>query len=525
MGGAGFWSCLFLLFVSVVAQPTSWTSDPTYSGLPLLYKTFTLPYTPLETVDPLLPYLSKSNVSAPYQGYPSFSADIFNVGDGSFYAITNRGPFVSCGSNAEYLPFPDFAPTAIRFDLTFTEPTSEGNITVRPNSYYWLRAKDENYQFRTATGLSPNVNYFADSTCKTSLTVNPFGRSPADGIDPGAFAVLKKKQAYLIGEGNAPSLVVTDSTGQYRIRYVPAYSSLVDGQTSSAFTRNLPGVFGSTRKTRDIGGGAGFGGIAVTEGEKTAWAILRRPLGSDDATSSTLNANIHRVLKLDISDPYNLQVVGLYFYQTSPLSAWMATDNTTKATDIKVTGLAPLNDNTFLVLERGKSNSFVHAVDFSQATNLMNDPESTYIPVLINEERSHRGQPLPFSLPTKTQILDLSQSGLSATTKAEGIAIVSDTIIALTDDNGWQGKSFQIHTVQLGKPLPYRSQPQAATPKYFETGPRSVASQSATTTADSAAAAASTTTVAAAATIAASTTTEVPHTYTLNFNFGGIVQN
>lgn len=512
---------LLLVFVSLVVSQSAFPNGPTYNGRSMLYKSFSLPYTRYAEFNPLLPFLNTNNISAPFEGYPSFSADLNAVGDGTFYAISNRGPFTACGANGEYLPFPQLSPTAIRFSFNFTEPTSTGLISVLPNSYYWLRANDADYSTTASTGLSPSVNYFNDSKCTTPTSFNlGFTKFIRDGIDPGAFAVMRKKQFYVIGEGNAPSILITDTTGKFRQRYVPAQASFKAAQTSSLFSQIIPGVFSSTRSTRDIGGGSGFGGIAITQDEKTLWAILRRPLGSDAPNSPTLNANLHRVLRLDISDPLNAVVSGVFFYQTSPLSEWQAQDQATQQTDIKVTGLAKLDDNRFLVLERGRSNSKVFVVDFSQASDVKSNDEANYIPVLVNEQKSHNGKQIKWTLPTKAKILDLAETGLNATTVAEGLAIVTPSVIALTSDNGWSNSPFQIHAIQLGKALPL---PVAAqTPnKYFETGPRG----GATAAAPAASFGSATAAAAAAAASAAPTAQPIPQTFTLNFNFGGIVPN
>eukprot|EP01097_Dermamoeba_algensis_P001336 TRINITY_DN150_c0_g1_i12.p1 TRINITY_DN150_c0_g1~~TRINITY_DN150_c0_g1_i12.p1 ORF type:complete len:462 (+),score=120.15 TRINITY_DN150_c0_g1_i12:529-1914(+) len=449
--------------------------------------------------------------------------------------MSNGGPFTVCAGNsaAAYAPFPAFSPTAVRFSFEF-KPTSPGALDVEERDFFWLRTKETNHGLATATGLSPLTTFYNNSACTTAVPrYLGFNRSAEVGLDPGAFTVLKNKQYFLIGEGYYPSLVLTDTSGLIRARFVPTVYNTTSN-SAACLTPLLPAIFSYIRRTKDIGGSGGFSGVALTNSETVAWAILRRPLGSDDANSNTRNARVHRVVRLDLSDPLNPKVTGTFLYETTPLAQWQAKDASTTATDIKVTALVPLTDDKFLVLERGKSNSIVYEVDFSAASNVLSDAQANYQANLILETRSHFNQTLNYKLPQKRKLVDLSEvRGINAAIQTEGLTVLSDSVLGFAESNRWTGPTrFRVHAVWLAERLPLPQTPSVEAPAGPFSGPRAILDQTLAHLTDASADGPSLYAIHSAReqkhyeveTAAAHKTMEtVPNHVKLNFNFGNMV--
>eukprot|EP01097_Dermamoeba_algensis_P001341 TRINITY_DN150_c0_g1_i9.p1 TRINITY_DN150_c0_g1~~TRINITY_DN150_c0_g1_i9.p1 ORF type:complete len:206 (+),score=52.95 TRINITY_DN150_c0_g1_i9:529-1146(+) len=157
--------------------------------------------------------------------------------------MSNGGPFTVCAGNsaAAYAPFPAFSPTAVRFSFEF-KPTSPGALDVEERDFFWLRTKETNHGLATATGLSPLTTFYNNSACTTAVPrYLGFNRSAEVGLDPGAFTVLKNKQYFLIGEGYYPSLVLTDTSGLIRARFVPTVYNTTSN-SAACLTPLLPGT-------------------------------------------------------------------------------------------------------------------------------------------------------------------------------------------------------------------------------------------------------------------------------------------
>jgi hypothetical protein len=336
----------------------------------------------------------------------------------------------------------------------------------------------------------------------------------------------------LIGEGYYPSIVLTDTSGLIRARFVPSNYNKTMGV--ACLTPVLPPILSYVRRTKDIGGSGGFSGLALTNDDTVAWAIMRRPLGSDANDSTTRHARVHRVLRLDISDPLNPVVTGMFLYETEPTGKGAeCLQQGETPVDIKVTALVALNDSKFLVLERGPENSVVYEVDFSGATNVLNDAQANYQGNLILETRSHFNQTLNYQMPTKRKVVSLTEvRGINPAIETEGLTILGDYVLGFAESNRWKGSNqFRVHAVWLSQRLSLPQSQTVDTSSGPFSGPRALQDPTLAYLTGAPQGPALYEVLAARTqqqyeydTNAASNSLEnVPHSVKLNFNFGGMV--
>ena len=231
---------------------------------------------------------------------------------------------------------------------------------------------------------------------------------------------------FWISEEYSPSLVRCDAEGKIVKRYVPVGLKLE--KTRYPVVACLPNILTQRKKNR------GFEGLAISRDEKTLYAVMQSALYNPNKKVGSASRNV-RVIAFDITSE---KPVAEYVYRVEPFPVYGL--GAKKMSDVKISGLAMLDDTHLLVLERTDKVARLYRVDLSGADNLLDskwDRRSTSPSLEAIDDLSSVGvKPLP-----KTLVVNLgSVSGLPM--KIEGIAVLDPRTIAITNDNDFDLGSF-----------------------------------------------------------------------------------
>lgn len=347
---------------------------------------------------------------------------------GSYYMLTDRG--MNGKTGAKFFPLPSFTPTIakVHFD-------AGGTIVV--DRYIPILDRDGNY----AGGL-PNLAGIDDVPyTNAGLTSQvPYNQS---GIDSEDLQLLPNGDFLIVDEYSPSILVVDGSSGRIRVRYTPVNRTL----PSATYTvKNiLPAILEQRRSNR------GFENLALSSDGRTAYAVMQSPMG-DKSLAQYKTTRVVRILRLDMSDPVNASVTGHFVVLQSPVSDYAKNIGgysvSNKQTDMKYSAAQWLSKDRILLLERANGKAKLMAVDMTHATNLMG---KAYENSLGPEDVSTSGQGLAglgivpaatlelFSSDELKALVDqtVDRSGATPTyeIKLEGMAIVSDRVLYLSNDN------------------------------------------------------------------------------------------
>jgi hypothetical protein len=95
----------------------------------------------------------------------------------------------------------------------------------------------------------------------------------------------------------------------------------------------------------------GFEGVAISPDQRTAYTMTQSPLevGCSGGTSVCRNGRILRILKLDVSNPYDIFVAAQYIYRMSDPAVYPAGNN---ARALKLSAMVWVASTKLLLLER-----------------------------------------------------------------------------------------------------------------------------------------------------------------------------
>src|SRR6185503_4913907 len=145
---------------------------------------------------------------------------------------------------------------------------------------------------------------------------------------------------FILVEEYSPSVVVVSETGLVLKRYTPI-SKMLNG-ADYPVSNTLPDVLKNRRSNR------GFESIAVSADGRTAYTVTQSPLGSTSVGSPYRDSRIVRVLRMDVSDPLNLQVTGQFALSMSPATDYPAGN---AQRDLKISAAAWVGPDVLLLLE------------------------------------------------------------------------------------------------------------------------------------------------------------------------------
>ncbi len=312
-------------------------------------------------------------------------------------------------------PFPDYSPKIHRLRVRGDSIQIIQTIPIRrPNG-------------NNATGLI-NPSFFGSTVSEiastdTVLNCSNFQLKTAAkdtfGIDCEGIAVDKDGNFLLCEEGG-PTIWKLNKSGILTRRYSP-YANLNGAHPVDVL---IDTVFKYRKNNR------GFEGIAITPNGKI-YAAIQSPLLYPTKTAGE-NTRIHRLLEID---PIN-NTSRVFVYLNDGIIGKGA--DQIRLRDWKIGDLFAINDNELLVAEaalRGKSDiKRIYRIDLSKATPVHSGLYGYYT---LEELVDSAGLATQSIVPvTKTLVMDINANQWpSSLEKAEGIAILNDSTLAISNDN------------------------------------------------------------------------------------------
>lgn len=325
-----------------------------------------------------------------------------------FYLLTDRGPNIDgTVANSKVFAKPDFAPQIGKFRLTGGQLVLEKTIEL----------KNEN-----GVKLNGLPNPLGEGF-SGELALDVFGntlKNSSDGLDSEGLA-MASDGTFWVSDEYGPHLVHFDVNGN-TIERINPFGTGKGG-------RKIPAVFATRRPNR------GMEGLTITPDGKTLVGIMQFPLYNPSSAAVT-GSLVTRILAYDIASGSSKQYV--YLIDRANLQA--------------NSEIAAISNTTFLVLERdgeyatnaNKSSVIkkVYKIDLANATDI-SDPANGAAGKLfggLTVEQLKDASTLTANgiVPvSKTLAADLMTdiNSLYPHDKAEGIAIINSTLIAIANDD------------------------------------------------------------------------------------------
>ncbi|MFO0478262.1 MAG: esterase-like activity of phytase family protein, partial [Bacteroidota bacterium] len=242
------------------------------------------------------------------------------------------------------------------------------------------------------------------------------------GIDSEGIAVDKDGNFWLCEEGG-PTIWKLNASGKVLKRFTP-YGNLPGIEPEDT---PIDTVFKYRKNNR------GFEGITITPNGKI-YAIIQSPLLYPNKTIGEAT-RVHRIVEINPSN----NAVRMFAYLNDGIIGASGA-NQIRLRDWKIGDLAAINDSTFLVLEaalRGTSDfKRIYLININQATPVNSGLYGGLtLEALVDATGLTANSIKPV---TKTLFMDLlANSWPSALDKAEGLAIINDSTIAIGNDNDY----------------------------------------------------------------------------------------
>ncbi len=240
------------------------------------------------------------------------------------------------------------------------------------------------------------------------------------GVDAEGLAVDKNGNFWICEEGG-PTIWVLNPQGVVIKRYTP-YANLVGAQVQDIM---IDSCFKYRKNNR------GFEGIAITPNGKV-YAIIQSPILYPNKTIGE-GTRVHRILEID---PVT-NATKMYAYLNDGIIG-ASGSNQIRLRDWKIGDMAAINDSTFLVLEaalRGTTDvKKMYTININGATVVTSGLyNSKTLEALVDSTGLAAEGIKPVK---KSLMMDFLQNGWNAgLEKIEGIAIINDSTIAVSNDN------------------------------------------------------------------------------------------
>lgn len=356
-----------------------------------------------------------------------------NTNGKEFWTISDRGPNIDCGNANpvtcrptydKLFPFPSYAPKIHRIRINGDSIQILRTITMkRPGG-------------TTATGLMNPTGFGSTATevitTDTVLDCANFSLKTAAkdvwGLDSEGMVVDKDGNFWICDEGGA-CIWKLNANGIVMKRYTP-YANLPGAQPEDV---QIDTVFKYRKNNR------GFEGIAIAPNGKI-YAIIQSPI-LYPTQSVGEGTRIHRILEIDPST----NAMRMLVYLNDGIIG-SSGSNQIRMRDWKIGDMAAINDSTFLVLEaaaRGTSDiKRLYMININRATAVhsgLYTSGSKTLEALIDSAGLAANAITPVR---KTLVMDLLANGWTpAYDKAEGLAIINDSTIAICNDNDFGASS------------------------------------------------------------------------------------
>ncbi|MES2017424.1 MAG: esterase-like activity of phytase family protein [Pseudomonadota bacterium] len=389
-------------------------------------------YVPYEGTNPLV------QAAFPNGFLPSFGSGlafkgVAQNGDLEFYCLTDRGPngdgpelpsLTGPGTmGSKIFPAPSFTPSIGVLKVTAQSAVLTACLPIQ-------MALGHN-----ASGLPiPHgaLGNSAEIPVFDTLCFDPAGKAifHEGGIDSEAIAFDARRELLWITDEYGPFLVSVDpATGIIQQRYAPGHG--------------LPAVLALRRANR------GMEGMTLDPATDTIHAFLQSPL-SDGKAHYALTGEKEKIERYARFtrwvefDPQRGKTLRMLAY---PLDGNDYADGRTG--NAKLGDLVALGDGKFVVIEQGEGAdghmvNKLMLVDVGGATDISDaacNPDTSDLEKSSMSGKSVHGALWADVIPlTKTELLNLNQAGWLAE-KAEGLALVDDYTLAMTNDNDFGMKT------------------------------------------------------------------------------------
>jgi alkaline phosphatase len=415
---------------------TAVRSAPAQNGRgPAVLHDYTLVPTSLETFG----YSASELASAQALGLavtdqPAIGSGLQRLDGNHYLGVTDRGPSITIGTKRLF-PLPQFTPTIVLFQAVRDQLTidavlplvgqSGAGVTGIPNS------------------ATEDSTPFLDEA--TPLPYNPSGMDIEDVHTlPGG--------RFILVEEYSPSVVIADANGVMLRRYTPVSKTLPGADYP--ISNVLPDVLKNRRANR------GFESIAMSPDEHTAYTVTQSPLGSTSVGSPYRDSRVVRVLRMDVSDPLNLQVTGQFAVYLSPAADYPIGN---AQRDLKVSSAAWVANDVLLLLElndvAGIGGVRLLLVDLRQASNVHGLPVAD----TLDLEDVNKGPAFLGLAPAISTVLyqqfETDANRLLPSGKLEGLTILNANDVAISNDNDFgigdvPGTPSRVTVLRLSDPLP-----------------------------------------------------------------------
>ena len=345
------------------------------------------------------------------------------TGEWLFTTTTDRGPnglptTTRDGRPARPFMDPNFRVQWVRFGY---QPETK-KLTLRERTVLTNRQGHE---------ISGMPNFVGDNGMGDEVPVDASGNIlPTDpmGLDAESVA-LDRDGTYWMTEEYRPSILHFTAAGRLITRWTPI------GSPENMGTAILPEHFKKRRLNR------GFEGVAIQK--DSVFAFLQSGFkGEDDST---------RILQVEKTSGASLSEF-IYPYESTP-AGWAQVD--------KISDAISIGNGIFYVIEQNESTGAdafrrIYKIDTKGATNILNlaNPgQALTAAQFCTKERislEHEVCVLPVK---KELVANLAELGMRDSDKAEGIAIVDSTTLAIVNDNDFGSAPSYFMVIHLPVPL------------------------------------------------------------------------
>ena len=367
---------------------------------------------------------------------PGIGSGLEHLKGNHYLSVTDRGPNGDRADGFKFFPLPQFTPTIVLFELRHDRIEPEAVLPI------------VNDLGEGVTGIPNAANAdttpFLTATSPVPLPFNP------DGMDVEDVHTLKHG-GFILVEEYTPSVVIVGDDGHVLRRYTPAGKTLPGAHYTVSDT--LPGVFGQRRNNR------AFEVIAVSDDGNTAYTMTQSPMGSTSAGSVYRDSSLVRIIRMDIRDPLNLQVTGMFLFKMLAPTNFPAGN---AARDLKISGADTVSRDKLLILQGtdklGAGGHKVVLVDLTGATDVLTLPDASAVP-LVYENVLTDFAALGITLAETEIVADLINDLPEITErKLEGLTILNRNEIVISSDNDFGlgdvlGELTKVYTIRLGAPL------------------------------------------------------------------------
>lgn len=372
-----------------------------------------------------------------------------------FYLVTDRGP-----NNDTVQPdksagtgfiVPNFSPVIlkIRISGSAVEVLESKAITLKNG--------------KGVTGL-PNLKGY-DAVPTNALGITSDSLYNIAGLDSEGIVRTRNGEFWVVDE-YAPSLARLSKDGVLKTKYVPTNWS--GASQSFSVVKSIPEIFLKRKANR------GFEALAISPDERTLFIGLQSPLLNPSTTVG--NASLAtRILRFDIPTKTFTGEFVFGFEKASVVDA-----KSTKNSDLKLSAMVALDNETLLVQERTDNSFLLSTVKISESANILGSKWDKVATTPSLETYSGAGtnsEVETLIAASAKKIVFKSTDITSMPMKIEGLAVLDADHIVVVNDNDfsftYNGTTSKIDvgttktsllTIKLAAPLPIT--PEASLAQY-----------------------------------------------------------